>query len=204
MGCLQCVPEGSKWPLGQPGAARRPVYARSRSRKGAKSLLLSIPPGNFWNLGTDHGRGQAVAKILEFQPFARYPDRPASFPISLIQRFDNADKHSRLIAFASGLSLVSLTLRANQIGKSVHLPYAALVNDRSVYEDGAELVNDESAPSGDWHDDVQVQIHGTPEITLRVDSGGIHIPAENAFGQCVLVVTVALEALEPFVGNRNP
>jgi hypothetical protein len=146
---------------------------------------------------------EAIAKLLELQPYARYPDRPEGFPISLIQRFDNADKHSRLIAFASGLSLITLEIQAGKLGAPIHLPYAALVNDRSVYEDGAELFNDEAAPFGDPQNGVQVQIRGTPEITLKVGSGDIHIPAATAFSQCIVIVTVALEALELYVDPNS-
>src|SRR5580700_11477750 len=59
---------------------------------------------------------KAIAYIMETQPYNRYPDRPAEYALSSINRLDNADKHRRLITYGHGLIDVVASVSASGFG----------------------------------------------------------------------------------------
>jgi hypothetical protein len=140
---------------------------------------------------------EALAVILEAQPYRRNPDQPTDHALSRLNRFDNADKHSRLIAFAHGLrqSVVNVFVRGVRVATVLHDPRQT---ESGVLEDGAEIVNQAMLPGRPPESEVEVDVRGTIDIALKVGLSGRHVPAVFAFGECVATVEDMLRSLADY------
>ena len=108
----------------------------------------------------------AVAVMRREQPFeiwshATAPDHPAKRGrLYLLNKLQNADKHRTLTVLGSGLSAPTIQVRPHGTGVTSMIPY-----EFNNAEPSAEFVVD---TNGLRHDEVDVQIVGTPHITAVV------------------------------------
>lgn len=132
----------------------------------------------------------AQALIKSVQPYVT--DEPDMHPLGVLSRLENADKHRRLIALASGVSDTRTLVYAR--GNILAQP------GRGLRDEGAEVAHFTAAWTPPLQEsEVHVQVRGTPRVTLRVADIDGHFALPDSLQVVIDTVTDTLALLEMLV-----
>jgi hypothetical protein len=152
-------------------------------------------PRERWSRAVDRMPKEAVAIIKSAQPYNNGTDASLNL-LALLNRFDNADKHRKLLRPEVGLGDATFTATARgQVIQGSGGP--------GFYKDGAEIAGfeDRFVPPL-TETEVDVQGHATFEISLHVENPEGYV-GTWAFRQAHDYIADLLTDLEPYVGSKD-
>jgi hypothetical protein len=165
-----------------------PTEAQLKARGGFDRAVEGMP-------------ADAVAIIQRAQPYHLGPQSTKEVHLlGILSRLDNADKHRDLIVLAPGLTNMSVTFSARRFAQK----FASRGSE--VVEDGAQVahVTTETLYPPVRESEVNVQIHGTPQVTVEVGLGAADaLPADWA-SELIEEMRRFLQTLDPYVRRPGP